>query len=458
MLGRRNFLGLALIGTAAAASRAEAQLHPPAAPRPAGLGGLGLDASHFGVRPGSPDDQSKRLQEALVEASRRESPLVLPPGRYRVANVILPEGARLIGAPGATQLVPAQAGPILLARRIRRAAITGLAFDGSGLRGAARSGLIQAEEIHDLSILDCDLRNAGVNGVTLTRAGGRVEGCRFSNIRDSGLFSLDSRGLTIERNQLEDIGNNGIQLWRTQAGEDNSQVRGNRINRVRIDAGGDGPNGNGIVLFRAGGVIVEGNTLRDCAMTFVRNNSGSGVQIIGNNGRRCGEVAYYSEFAFEGAVMSNNVAEDCAQGFNITNLDHGGRLAVCSSNLVRRVRKGLAPKGTVPIGGLGIHVEAEAAVTGNVIEDVSDIGISLGWSWGMRNLVATGNMIRDAGVGIGVSLVPKERNVVIANNVISGARQGAVVGFEYHKPVTGDLTRAADRRAVGVRVEGNAAG
>ena len=73
----------------------------------------------------------------------------------------------------------------------------------------------------------------------------------------------------------------------------------------------------------------------------------------------------------------------------------------------------------------------------------------------MRNLLATGNMIRNCPVGIGVSLVPKERNVVIANNVIAGAARGAVVGTEYGKPVTGDLTRAPDSRAAGVRVEGN---
>jgi hypothetical protein len=42
--------------------------------------------------------------------------------------------------------------------------------------------------------------------------------------------------------------------------------------------------------------------------------------------------------------------------------------------------------------------------------------------------------------------------------VISGAKGGAVIGTEYGKPVTGDLTRAGDKRAAGVRVEGNAVG
>jgi uncharacterized secreted repeat protein (TIGR03808 family) len=466
MLGRRGLLGLALIGTAAAAGRAEAQIQrvsPQALPATpsggvagGGLGSLGLDAAQFGLRAGSADDQSRRLQEALVEAAKRQAPLLLQPGRYRISRVVLPEGMRLVGVPGATVLAAAQPGPILVARRIRRAAIEGLVLDGLSLTASDRSGLLQAEDVAELSVEDCEFRNAGVSGVSLLRTGGRVERSKITGARDHGLFSLDSRGLMIDRNIVEDSGNNAIALWRTQPGDDNSRISGNRISRVRIEAGGDGQNGNGVVLFKAGGVIVEGNAFRDCALTFIRNNSSSAVQMLGNNGRRCGEVGYYSEFAFEGTVMANNIAEDVAQGFSITNLDHGGRLAICANNIVRRARRGLAPKGVVLVGGTGIHVEAEASVTGNVIEEASDAGISLGWSWAMRNLLATGNMVRACGIGIGVSLVPKERNVVVANNVIAGSRIGAVVGTEYGKTITGDLTQSADRRAAGIRIEGNA--
>ena len=453
---RRGFLTAAMFGSAAmAATAAEAQVP---APRPVALGGFGLDAATLGLRAGAADDQSKTLQAALVEAAKRDAPLIVPPGRYRIANVILPEGARLTGVPGATVFMAAQAGPLLTARRTKRVAVSGIDLDGLSLKAEARSGLLFIDEVAEIAIADCGFLNAGALGLSLNRAGGRIAGNRFRSMKDAALFSLDSKGLAIEANTLEDCGNNGIQIWRSQPGDDASSVRGNRINRVRNDAGGDGPNGNGISLYKAGGVLIEGNTLRDCALSFIRNNSGSGVQIIGNNGRRCGEVALYSEFAFEGAMIASNLVEDCAQGINITNLDHGGRLAVCANNLIRNAKKGLAPKGKELIGGIGIHVEAEAAVTGNVIEGTSDTGISLGWSWGMRNLVATGNMIRDTGIGISVSLVPKERNALIANNVISGARLGAIVGTEYGKPVTGDLARAMDKRAAGVRVEGNAAG
>ncbi|MFC5393191.1 TIGR03808 family TAT-translocated repetitive protein [Bosea vestrisii] len=454
---RRDWLRTALFGTvAASAGPALAQAPRPSTPAP--LGTLGLEAAQFGLRAGSAEDQSRHLQAALVEAVKRDVPLIVAPGRYRIGNVVLPENARLIGVPGATQFIAAQAGPLLVARRIKRAAISGIVLDGLDIKLGQRGGLLNAEEVLDFALSDCEFANAGSVGVTLNRTAGRIERNRFRSMRESALFSLDSRGLSIEANTVEDCGNNGIQLWRSQAGDEQSLIRGNRINRIRNDAGGDGPNGNGISLFRAGGVVIEGNTLRDCALTFIRNNSGSAVQILGNQGRRCGETALYSEFAFEGAIIANNLVEDCAQGANITNLDHGGRLSVFANNIVRNAQKGLAPKGKELVGGIGVHVEAEAAVTGNVIENASEIGISLGWSWAMRNLVATGNVVRRSGIGISVSLVPKERNALIANNVISEAKLGAVVGTEYGKVVTGDLTKGDDKLAAGIRVEANSVG
>lgn len=452
-LSRRGLLVTGLLGAASLRLPAQAQSRGVAA---SPLGQLGLDATQFGLRPGAAEDQSQRLKAALTDAARRSVPLLLPPGRYRVAQVTLPEGVRLIGIPGETRLVTADGGPVLIARNLARASLSGLVLDGLDIPAPQRSALLAAEGVGEIAITDLAFANAGSVGLTLNRCGGRIATTSFRKMRDAALFSLDSRGLTIEGNEVEDCGNNGIQLWRSEPGDDRSTIRGNRVSRIRADAGGDGPNGNGISLFRAGGVIIEGNQLRDCAMTFIRNNSGSGVQILGNQGRRCGEVALYSEFAFEGAIIANNLVEDCAQGADITNLDHGGRMAVFANNIIRNARKQLAPNGKAPVGGIGVHVQAETTVTGNVIENASEIGISLGWSWGMRNLVATGNVVRKAGIGISVSLVPKERNALIANNVIDEARDFAIVGTEYGKPVTGDLAKAPDAKAAGVRIENNA--
>lgn len=453
VLSRRSVLAMGLFGTASAVLPVHAQSRGAAA---GPLGHLGLDAGQLGLRPGAAEDQSRQLLAALKQASARGAPLLLPPGRYRIGGAALPENARIVGVPGETHLVTANGQPVLIARNTGRAELTGLSFDGLDIPATQRGGLLTAENVGELTVSGCAFAKAGSVGLTLDRCGGRITASRFGGMRDAALFAIDSKGLTVEQNRFEDCGNNGIQIWRNQPGDDGSIVRGNHVLRIRADAGGNGQNGNGISVFRAGGVIIESNQLRDCAMTFIRNNSGSGVQMLGNQGRRCGEVGLYSEFAFEGAIIANNLVEDCAQGANITNLDHGGRLAIFANNIIRKARRGIAPNGKEPIGGIGVHVEAEAAVTGNVIEDASDISISLGWSWGMRNLAATGNVIRKTGIGISVSLVPKERNALIANNVISEARDGAVIGTEYGKPVTGDLTKAPDARASGIVVANNA--
>src|SRR5882672_3870486 len=104
-LNRRRFLALGTVASAATVSRA------PAATL---LSSFGLDASHFGLRPGSPDDQSMALQRLIDDAARLHVPVALPPGTYRVANLQLPSGTQLLGVRGATKLVLAD-GPGLIA-------------------------------------------------------------------------------------------------------------------------------------------------------------------------------------------------------------------------------------------------------------------------------------------------------------------------------------------------------
>jgi uncharacterized secreted repeat protein (TIGR03808 family) len=452
-LSRRDALRLALFGTMAATPFAK-----PAQARATALGGFGLDASTLGLRPGAVEDQTRPLSLALNEAAKRQLPLMLPPGRYAISGLSLPEGARLIGVPGATHLVAAQAGPMIIGRKLRRLALSGLTIDGLMLRQNERSGLVYLEDVAEAVLDELQVMNAGAIGVSLLRSGGRVERSRLSMVKDTGLLSMDAKGLCVEGNSIEDCGDNGVQVWRSAAGDDGSIVKGNRIARIRNDSGGTGQYGNGISIFRAGGTVVEGNVIRDCAYSFIRNNAGPGGIVAANNGQRCGETGIFIEFGFEGAVVANNRIEDVANGISITNLDQGGRLAACNGNMVRNCRRGLTPRTGEVTGGVGIHVEADSTVSGNVVEGAEKVGLSLGWGWAMRNIAATGNMLKDCEVGIGVSVAGRERNVVVSGNVIAGARKGAVVGLDHGRIVTGDLTLAADRRLEGVRIEGNRAG
>ena len=55
---------------------------------------------------------------------------------------------------------------------------------------------------------------------------------------------------------------------------------------------------------------------------------------------------------------------------------------------------------------IGIYVEADALVTGNVIENAPSFGIVAGWGKYLRDVAISGNVIRRAFVGIGISVTP----------------------------------------------------
>lgn len=73
-----------LINATAAGAAAGALAATPDPARAAPLTStLGRDATQYGVRPNSPDDQTKTLQRAIDAAANAQMPLALPPGVYR---------------------------------------------------------------------------------------------------------------------------------------------------------------------------------------------------------------------------------------------------------------------------------------------------------------------------------------------------------------------------------------
>ena len=194
-------------------------------------------------------------------------------------------------------------------------------------------------------------------------------------------------------------------------------------------------------------MIVRGNRISRAAFTGVRGNAASNLQITGNTITDVGEVAIYSEFGFEGVVIANNTIDGAALGISVTNFNEGGRLAVVQGNLIRNL-KNKRPAGTDPndAAGVGIAVEADASVTGNVIENAPTAGINLGWGKYLRDVSVVGNVVRTAGYGITVSVADGAGTAVIAGNLIAGGvRAAPIVGMDFAKAVTGDLAQGAAR-------------
>lgn len=415
-----------------------------------------LNAGEFGVRPDAADDQSEAFARMLDKAARDNVPVFLPPGVYTVSGIALPATVRLSGIPGATHIVYGGGDYLFRAEGAERIEFTGLVIDGADnrLSDQVRS-VLDLRNVRRVAIDGCEIVRSGKHGMTLEKAGGRIEHTSISGAAGAGIYSVDATGLGVSHNTVSDCGNGGILVHRWQVGDDGTMVGGNRVERIGAQSGGSGQYGNGINVYQAGNVSLSGNHVADCAFSAIRANSASNVQITSNTCLGSGETAIYSEFAFEGAVVNSNIVDGAANGISIVNFDRGGRLCTCSGNLVRRLSTRGPYRADPPGFGVGINAEADSAVTGNVIEDAPVFGMSIGWGPFMRNITATGNVIRRAGTGIAVSVVEGTGSAIISGNVIDGARDGAIVGYRWAERATGDLAADDSERFANLTIARN---
>jgi uncharacterized secreted repeat protein (TIGR03808 family) len=286
---------------------------------------------------------------------------------------------------------------------------------------------------------DCRVIGSAEHGIVLRKVSGRITDCEIGGISGSGLFSEDAAGLEIAHNHVRDCGDNGILVWRSEAGEDATIVTSNRIERITAKSGGNEQNGNAINVLRAGSVLINGNRIADCASSAIRASSASNCQMIGNFCARLGDVALLTELSFEGAVIANNVVDKAAVGISVTNFKEGGRLTVVQGNLIRNIffRKDIDSR------GIGIAVQVDSVVSGNVVEGSPGYGVMIGWGGYLRDVSVTDNLIRDAYIGIGVSTDPSTGTALITRNMISGAKDGAIRAMNGPTPVGSDLAMAS---------------
>lgn len=418
---------------------------------------FGRDATHYGVRPGSPDDQTGALQRAIDEAAHAQVPLMLPPGVYRTGMLRLQNGSQLIGVRGASRLVFSGGPSLLSGEGAGHVGLHGVTLDGGNIPLPERRGLIHCLSGHDLRMSDCEVRNSGGSGIWIEQVSGEISGNIFSDIAATAIVSFDAQGLTVSRNTIAGTNDNGIEILRYQIGDDGTLVADNRIEDIRAGPGGSGQYGNAVNAFRAGNVIVRGNRISNCDCSAVRGNSASNIQITGNSISDVREVALYSEFSFEGAVIANNTVDGAALGVSVCNFNEGGRLAVVQGNIIRNLLP-KRPIGTAPDddAGIGIYVEADSCVTGNVIENAPTFGIVAGWGEYLRDVAIVGNVIRKAFAGIGVSVLADAGTALVDNNMISEAPRGAVVGLDHARAITADLANDGAPRYAHVVIGTNA--
>jgi uncharacterized secreted repeat protein (TIGR03808 family) len=451
-INRRHLIGVSAAGVvgAVAMSLDAARAAPPTS-------AFGRDATHYGVRPGSPDDQTKVLQRAIDEAARAQVPLSLPPGVYRTGLLQLQSGTQLVGVRGATKFVFSGGASMLSGEGTNSVGLTGITLDGGGIKLPDRRGLVHCLGGRDIRIIDCEIVGSGGNGVWFENVSGDISGNIITKSATTAIVSFDAQGLLVSRNTIQGTNDNGIEILRSAIGDDGTQVIDNRIEDIKAGPGGSGQYGNAINAFRAGNVIVRGNRIRNCDYSAVRGNSASNIQITGNSVSDVREVALYSEFSFEGAVIANNTVDGAAVGVSVCNFNEGGRIAVVQGNIIRNLLP-KRPIGTAPDddAGIGIYVEADTSVSGNVIENAPAFGIVAGWGKYLRDIVITGNVIRNAFVGVGVSVTPGAGTALVNNNMISQTPRGAVVGLDHARTITPDLAAEGAQRFAQVVIGTNA--
>lgn len=438
MVQRREFIRLIATAAATGAVAPRAFASPLAKIAGAEMRGP-IDAIAYRATPGTSDRRSGKLQAMIDSAARNGAPVFLPPGNYEISNLTLPDNTRIIGVPGATRLVYGGEGHLMTADNAKRIELSGLVLDG-GNRWLAdyAGGLLQFSGVDQVLIDNCDIAGSRKHALQFERCGGRVERSRVTGAANAGIYVVQSNGMTISGNTVEDCGNGGILIHRWTKGADGSTVIDNRIARIGANDGGTGQNGNGINVFRANGVTVSGNHISDCAFTAVRANSASNVEISSNQCLRSGETAIFCEFEFVGAIVSNNLVDGAANGIAIANFDKGGRLASVTGNIVRNLSL-TGPYVQESGFGIGISAEADTLIASNVVENAPLWGMKLGWGPYLRNLVATGNIIRRAPIGCVVSVVEGAGSAVISDNLFEDVDKGAIVGFRWDKATSGDL-------------------
>ncbi|UJW85479.1 TIGR03808 family TAT-translocated repetitive protein [Devosia sp. SL43] len=398
-----------------------------------------LDATSLGLVPGSEADQSELLQRAIDLAVGAGQVLRLPPGSVRAQGLNLPWGLVMEGAPMLSSLAPHPGAAITtIANIYERGSVLFRDIDFyGGTTSDAANNLFSFESASSVAFERCGFHDVPEIAIRLYDSALTIRDCAFSGIGDAAIHSMDGRGHFISGNRIDGCGNAGIRIWRGENGSDASIISGNRISNIGWKGGGNGQNGNGINVFKADEVIVSDNHIVDCAFTAVRLNSTNNTQVSGNTCLRSGEVAIFSEFAFSGSIITNNIIDGAATGISITNLDDGGQLAVCSGNIVRNITPVSAVNpDTLPIG---IYAEAETAITGNTVQNVPGIGIAAGYGPYLRNVLISGNVISNSNIGIGVSVVDEAGAVRLGDNLIASPTEHAVVGLAWTEVVEPDL-------------------
>lgn len=208
-------------------------------------------------------------------------------------------------------------------------------------------------------------------------------------------------------------GNNGIYIFRTSKGSDQSVISNNQIGFTSANRGGTGPYGNAIIVYNADYVKIINNMIYTSAFSSIRANGSSNIIVDGNTSYNSKDVSIYieapsAEGYWYGVIVSNNRINVCGSGINATNSNYGSHWIQITGNQISNCSINEIPYsgGTYTTNGRGIYCESDGLIANNQIDTTAEWGIYIGpennGSIGTQKVIGQveNNMIKNCPGGI----------------------------------------------------------
>ena len=390
----------------------------------------------------TPDHGLKRALEAL---RRGHVTVRLAPGRYRLHDAKLGDGARLIGS-GPTTVLSAPSGASyfgLLVAKGSRITISDLSIDGSGPGPGKGIAVAVFDGSQDVLLSRLRIVHVRVDGVNVWGAHSNV------SVQDSlidgdgtaqtGVFSLGSdrsRDTSVIRSTIRGFRSIGILLAQREYGRPAAALHGLALDNVVSDVRDSArdrcvyaPNttpkcGTGEGGIWSGGVegAIIGNTVLRARWDGIETVGSSTRTTVVGNVIRDTRTGIYLEHATHGSLFSKNLVVDTATGINVE-WWHGGQGSAnntfTSNRIVSASRGGLF----VDVGDDGNQIAENVFVGGArpaiVLQGTSDnvVRRNVGCRGGDGELVREQTAYYDNGV----RAVPR-RNRLSANTTVRACR------------------------------------
>lgn len=424
-----------------------------------------LNGADYGMVAGTGTDQTANFQAAINAAQTQGLPLFIPAGSYSITTVNITAPVEIYSAAGNAVIQGYQRSPTINVAPAGSGASFGpvylhdLTVTGqfqSFPAGLTNPALISVSNVAGIAIERCSLLQSGHHGIYLDLSSGVIKDCTVSQPAEFGVYSVDCNngGMLIDSNRVLYAGNNGIYIQRSSASGDQSIVSNNLIGFTSANDGGTGPFGNGVIVYLADFVKVQGNMIYSSAFSAIRFNGSSFAEITGNQCYSSSEMAIRIEAAasntpFFGGIVANNIINTAGTGISISNSNNGARETIITANQIYSCSNNSFPG--YQTWGTGIWAEADVVVNDNIVDSCADWGVVVyptnNGSLGTQKISAQAmnNTIKNCAGGIGFYQADTTYGRVfvggnVVNNFTTTSKYAAIVPITYNG-ATGEIKK-----------------